>query len=121
MAKRIEKFEDLEIWKLGMQLFRDVYNLVKESKDFGLKDQIIRSSLSVPSNIAEGFDRDSNKEFVRFLNISLSSCSELRTQLYALKSIGFIPGKISNEMIEKTKKLSAMIYKFIKARKELYE
>ena len=99
MAKRIEKFEDLEIWKLSMALFRDIYNVIKDNKNFGLKDQMIRSSLSVPSNIAEGFERESNKEFIRFLNIALGSCSELRTQLYAVQAIELIPKNECQDMM----------------------
>lgn len=120
MAKGIEKFGDLEIWKLSISLFRDIYNLIKDNKNFGLKDQIIRSSLSVPSNIAEGFERDSNKEFIRYLNIALGSCSELITKLYAIQAIELIPKKESQDLIERTRIISSMVYKFIKERKELY-
>ncbi len=60
----IKYFEDLEIWKMGMKLSLQVYNLCKECKDYGFKDQIQRAAVSIPSNIAEGFERQTNKEFI---------------------------------------------------------
>lgn len=81
MSVKIEKFEDLLIWKNAMDLCVNIYELAKSIKDFSLKDQIQRAAVSVPSNIAEGFDRGTNKEFIRFLYIAKGSCSEVRTQL----------------------------------------
>lgn len=116
MSKRIEKFEDLNVWKEGMRLAVQLYKELKGCKDFGLKDQIQRASVSIPSNIAEGFERSSNKDFIRFLYISKSSTGELRTQLYLCREIGLIPKKRCNELIEDTRKISAMLYNFIKTR-----
>lgn len=68
--KKIEKFEDYEVWKRFMRLAVDIYQNLKDCKDFGLRDQMQRSAVSIPSNFAEGYERQSNKEFIRFLYIS---------------------------------------------------
>ncbi|SFD75151.1 four helix bundle protein [Pseudoalteromonas denitrificans] len=76
------KFEDLDVWKRSARLSSEIYKQFASCKDFGFKDQITRSSLSVPSNIAEGYERYSNKDTIRFLYYSKGSSAELRTQLY---------------------------------------
>ena len=116
MSEKIEKFEDLKIWKEGMLLTIKLYNQLAGCKYFGLCDQIKRASVSISSNIAEGFERNTNKDFIRFLYISKSSAGELRTQLYLCRELGLIPKKECNELIEHTRKISAMIYNFIKTR-----
>jgi four helix bundle protein len=81
----IEKFEDIEGWKLGRQICQRIYDLVGTGtlgKDFSLKDQMFRSSGSIMDNVAEGFDGGSNAEFVRFMQYSKRSCSEVQSQLY---------------------------------------
>lgn len=81
---RIDSFEDLEVWKSAMDLAEMVYKLTNTtelSKDFGLRDQIRRSAVSVPSNISEGFERNANNQFIYFLVIAKGSCGECRTQL----------------------------------------
>ena len=90
MSNVVHKFEDLNVWKEAMLLTRDVYRELKNCKNFGLRDQMQRSAVSIPSNIAEGFERNSNKEFIRFLYIALGSCAELRTQLYITIDIEII-------------------------------
>ena len=72
MKDKIEKFEDLKIWQASVELAVSLYRELANCKDYGLRDQMQRSAVSIPSNIAEGFDRNSNKEFVRFLKISKS-------------------------------------------------
>lgn len=114
----MNRFEDLEIWKRSYQLCCKVYGEFSELKDFGFKDQITRSSLSVPSNIAEGFERDSNKEFIRFLYIAKGSCGELRTQLKIALSIGYLNEEIGSKMISETEEISYMLNAFIKKRKQ---
>ncbi len=79
MKQKIEKFEDLVIWQDGVTIAVEIYALFNNSKDFGFRDQIQRSSVSIPSNIAEGYDRQTNNEFIRFLRIAKGSCAELRT------------------------------------------
>ena len=111
MGNKIERFEDLQIWKDSVTIAVEVYALFKDSKDFGFRDQIQRSSVSVPSNIAEGYDRQSNNEFIRFLRIAKASCAELRTQLIIAQRVGMV--RDVNVLIERTKSLSAMIQKLI--------
>ena len=76
------KFEDLDVWKYASRLATDVLKMTEDMKHFGFRDQITRSSLSVPSNIAEGAERNSTKELLQFLSYAKGSCGELRTQLY---------------------------------------
>ena len=85
-------------------------------KDFGLRDQIQRSAVSVPSNIAEGFERHSNKEFIPYLRIAKSSCAELRTQLIIANEIKLFSNQ---NMIEETKRISAMIQNMISYRQTI--
>ena len=117
---KVKQFEDLEVWKESMRLTVEIYNQLKSCKDFSLRDQIHRSAISIPSNIAEGFDRKSNKEFIQFLYISKGSCSELRTQLYLTSEIGVIDRNIVGNFVERTRKISAMLYNLIKTRKEKF-
>mgnify|MGYP003746485861 FL=1 len=97
-----------------------IYKSLKNCKDFGLRDQLQRSAVSIPSNIAEGFDRKGNKEFIQFLYIAKGSCSELRTQLYIAVEVGIIEKTLGEDYIEVTKKISAMLYKLIQVRKEQF-
>lgn len=82
---KIEKFEDIESWKLARELTKDIYKITKLnnfSKDYGLKDQIHRASVSIMANISEGFDSSSDKSFINFLNYSYRSASEVQSLLY---------------------------------------
>ena len=108
-------FEDLDIWKEAMKICKDVYSLFKECKDYGLKDQIQRSAVSIPSNIAEGYERKGSKETIQFLYIAKGSCGEMRTQLYLAILLEFIDKKIGLELVEKSKLLSVKIYNFIQS------
>lgn len=81
----IQRFEDLEAWKIARELTKDIYGLTRNDRffrDFGLRDQICRSSVSIMSNVAEGFERDGDKEFVNFLSIAKGSAGETRSLLY---------------------------------------
>ena len=119
MDKKEFNFEDLDIWKEGMRLSVSIYKLMKNCKDFGFKDQIQRASVSIPSNIAEGFERQTNKEFIQFLYISKGSCGELRTQIYLAKELEYLNWEDYKTMLEQSKFLSAKIQNFIKTRKTL--
>jgi hypothetical protein len=70
MSEGIGRFEDLKVWKEAMHLSAELYKSLKDCKNYGLRDQIFRSAVSIPSNIAEGFERQSNKEFIQFLYIA---------------------------------------------------
>jgi four helix bundle protein len=118
MVKKIGKFEDLQVWKEGMLLTTKIYTSLVNCSDFGLRDQMQRAAVSVPSNIAEGYERNSNKEFIQYLFIAKGSCAELRTQIYLAIKIGILNGSIGNELLELTKKISAMLMNLIKTRKE---
>jgi four helix bundle protein len=118
MVKKIEKFEDLQVWREGMQLAIKLYNSLANCSDFGLRNQMQRSAVSIPSNIAEGYERNSNKEFIQHLFIAKGSCAELRTQTYIAIKAGILKDLIGNEILESTKKISAMLAKLIKTRKE---
>ena len=76
------KCENLDVWKRASKLSADIYIYFKNNSDYGFKDQITRSSLSIASNIAEGIERYSNKETIRFLDIARGSCAELVTQIF---------------------------------------
>lgn len=92
MAK-FRTFEELEVWQYGMNLCEQVYALSENSvfsKDFSLRDQIRRSAISIPSNISEGFERGSEKQFIYFLVIAKGSCGELRTQLNLANRLKYI-------------------------------
>ena len=121
MAGSITTFEDLEVWKRGCQFAVDVYVANYASKDFGLKDQMQRSAVSIPSNIAEGCERDSTPDFIKFLRYSKGSCGELRTQLYisdrVRKKLSQPALDGSREMICETKELSKMLQGLINALK----
>jgi four helix bundle protein len=112
-------FEDLEVWKRGCQLAVDVCVATHASKNYGLKDQMQRSAISIPSNIAEGAERDSEGDFIRFLRISKGSCGELRTQLYiserVQKALDQEPIIGSREMIKETREISAMLQGLIRS------
>lgn len=83
----IKTFEDLDVWKRGCQLAVEIISDFNNHSNLSLKDQIQRSALSIPSNIAEGAERDSTADYIRFLRYSKGSCGELRTQLYIAQRI----------------------------------
>jgi len=113
----IGKFEDLEIWKEGMRVSVKIYEVLQKCKDYGLRDQMQRAAVSIPSNIAEGFERQTNKEFIQFLYIAKGSCGELRTQLYLAKELKIITEEDFTTLLSKLIQLSSMIANFIKTRK----
>jgi four helix bundle protein len=82
-------FEDLDVWKRSAGLSADIYNELKQLNDFVFKDQITRPGLSIPSNIAEGLERNSDKEKVNFLSYTKGSCDGLRTQVYIGMKVGY--------------------------------
>ena len=84
------RFEDLEVWKRGVELSASIYLKLKELRDYGFKDQITRSGLSIPSNVAEGFERATQKEAMAFLSYAKGSSGELRTQIHIGMDIGYI-------------------------------
>ena len=80
----ISKFEDIESWKLSKELNLELFRIFENSKMYSLKDQILRASISIMNNIAEGFERQTNKEFKQFLYIAKGSAAEVRSMLYLI-------------------------------------
>jgi len=111
------KCEKLDVWKKAARLSVDVYKVFAFCKDFGFKDQITRSSLSIPSNIAEGMEKVSLQEQIRFLDIAKGSAAEFATQTYIAIEIDYIEKSIGKEWIEKIDHLIAMITKLQQALK----
>jgi four helix bundle protein len=112
----VKNFEDLNVWKQARQLTQEVYHLTKTdkfSKDFALRDQIRRATISVMSNIAEGFERGGNQEFIQFLYIAKASCGEVRSQLYVALDQGYAPQSGSEKLFQLFKRLSGMISNLI--------
>ncbi|APE32089.1 four helix bundle protein [Halomonas aestuarii] len=104
------QFEDLQVWKRSARLCADVYIQLKSCRDFGFKDQITRSALSIASNIAEGYERESEKDRVRFLSYSKGSCGELRTQIYIGIEIGYISKPLGHKWAQETLEISKMLH-----------
>ncbi len=111
----INKFEDIIAWQKAQDLAVEIYFIFKDSRDFGFKDQIQRASVSVSNNIAEGFDRMSDKEFVRFLYIALSSCSEVKSMLYLTERLNYLNSDQTKPIIDKTNEIGKIIRGLIKA------
>ena len=111
-------FEEIAAWQMGRDLVIKVYEVTREggfAKDWGLKDQIQRAAVSICSNIAEGFERRGNKEFVNFLWIAKGSSAEVSSQLYHLRDLELIDDKQFQELYELCKLIGASIYKLIAA------
>ena len=106
-------FEDLEVWKRSARLRADIYKTLANLKDFGFKDQITRSGLSIPSNIAEGAARKNKAEFIQFLHIALGSSSELETQLIISKNLNY--SKTINGLLSKITNIRKMTFGLIKS------
>lgn len=107
-----KKIEDMDVWKRGCRLAIEIYNATNNrsfDRDWGLRDQIRRSAVSIPSNIAEGYERESSAEFKRFLLIAKGSCGELRTQLYIAQALDYILKTKVEQMIDECKEISSMM------------
>jgi four helix bundle protein len=105
-------FEDLPIWKESRDLTVGIYKLTNEgklAKDWCLTNQIRSASLSISSNIAEGFDRSSRKEFIRFLYIAKGSVSEVRSQILVCIELGYVEKNESKILLDRTKSLAKQI------------
>ncbi|MGC4005156.1 MAG: four helix bundle protein [Pirellulales bacterium] len=101
-------FEDLEVWKRSCQLAVHVYESLRETREFGLRDQMQRAAVSIASNIAEGHER-TTKDFQRFLSISRGSAAELRTQCYIAAKIGVISAQQMADFVTELKEISKML------------
>jgi len=111
-----QSFEELEVWKRGCALAVFVYECLSESRDFGLRDQMQRAAVSIPSNMAEGYER-SGKDFCRFLSIAKGSAAELRTQAYIASKTKLITSDQMAHIVDETKQLSRMLQALSNSRK----
>jgi four helix bundle protein len=104
-----QSFEELEVWKRGCRLAVEICQAVGESRQFALRDQMHRAAISVPSNIAEGCEQDSKRDFIRFLRIAKGSAAELRTQTYIAQKLKMIAKPEADRWIGELKEISAML------------
>ena len=111
------KFEDLDVWRRAARMSAELYKFARNLNDWGFRDQLGRSGLSIPSNIAEGFERESNKECLNFLSYAKGSCGELRTQIYIGIEAGYIPKEQGHKWIQETQEISLMLAGLIKTRR----
>lgn len=109
-------FEEINVWQNARVLVRDVYAVTRSgdfAKDYGLKDQIQRAAISICSNIAEGFERRGNREFVKFLWIAKGSAAEVCSQLHNAKDIGYITDEQFKSIYDSAKQIGGMIFNLI--------
>jgi four helix bundle protein len=113
---KIQRFEDLEAWKIAREVTKEVYRISKNDlfiNDYGLRNQICRASVSIMSNIAEGFERDGDKEFINFLSIAKGSVGEVRSQLYVALDQNYISESefkhIYDKVVENSRIISGLI------------
>ena len=114
---KIRKFEDIESWKRARQLTNQIYQTTgtgKFARDFGLKDQVRRASISIFSNIAEGFERGGDKEFLQFLAMAKGSCGEVRAQLYIAFDQGYLAQDVFEGLAKNTVEIGQLISGFMK-------
>lgn len=117
MGKEINRFEDLECWQQARKIVNRVYRVCRVGefrRDYGLVDQMKRAALSIMANIAEGFSRKGNKEFIQFLFIAKSSAAELQSHLYVGLDQGYIHQPQFDELYEGADKVQRQISNFIK-------
>jgi four helix bundle protein len=114
---KITRFEELNIWKLSLKITKVVYDLTSKKefiREFALKDQIRRAAVSISSNIVEGFEKNNNNEFIRYLKIAKGSVGELRNQIYICRDIKYISlnefKTINSELMTLASQIGAFIY-----------
>jgi four helix bundle protein len=114
---KITRFEDIESWKKARKLTSEIYKITATgdfARDFGLKDQIRRASVSILSNIAEGFERGGDKEFLHFLAIGKGSCGEVRAQLYVALDQGYLSREGFDQLSSNATEVSQLLSGFIR-------
>ncbi|MFH1286744.1 MAG: four helix bundle protein [Candidatus Magasanikbacteria bacterium] len=112
---KVDKFEDIIAWQKAGKLSIQIYRAFKNNRDFGFRDQIRRASVSIMNNIAEGFERQSNKEFVRFLYIAKGSCGEVRSMLYIAIKLSYISDKEFQDFYGTSVEISKILSGLIKS------
>ena len=114
---KIERFEDIQAWQKARELVKSVYRITSRggfAKDYSLKDQIRRASVSIISNIAEGFARQTNKEFSQFLHIALGSVAEVQSQLYVAQDLNYVSKEEFGRIYELSSEVARLVTGFIK-------
>lgn len=109
----IRNFEDLEIWQLARKLLINIYNDFKACKDYNIKNQVLSAGLSIKKNIAEGFGRESDKEFKQFLTIAKGSCSEVKSMYYTAEDQKYVSAEIAADRRRQTTILHIKLSNFI--------
>ena len=116
--KKIERFEDLLVWQKGMEIVKQVYLISKEGelcRDFALRDQLRRAAISIPTNIAEGFERSSRKEYVNFLNYAKGSTGEVSSLLNVAFDLGYLEHSQHEALRQAVMELSCYLFNQIKS------
>lgn len=111
----VKRFEDLIAWQKSQNFSLQIYLHFRELKDYAFKDQICRASVSISNIIAEGFDRSSNADFIRFLYMATGSVSEVRSMLYLAKRLSYIETAHGQQLIDQSNELSKIVYGLIKS------
>jgi four helix bundle protein len=111
---KIDRFEEIIAWQKAKDLTLRLYLLFKDTRDFAFRDQICRASLSIMNNIAEGFERNSDKEFKHFLFIAKGSSGEVRSMLYLAADLKYIDTITFNELLESSTEISRLLSGLIK-------
>ncbi len=111
-------FEELEIWQKAEKLALKIYQTMFQIKDYGFKDQIQRASVSIMNNIAEGFERETDDDFARFLSYSKGSCGEVRSMLHLAKGLSYIDSNYAEQLRQETIELSKQIKSLMKYLKQ---
>ena len=111
----ITKFENLIVWEKSQVFALKIYSFFSQIKDHAFKDQITRASVSISNNIAEGFERESSKEFARFLKIAQSSVGEVRSMLHLSSKLDYLKNEEANELISQSIEISKMLFSLRKS------
>jgi four helix bundle protein len=111
---KVNRFEDIIAWQKGKELSVSIYKIFSKSKDYGFRDQILRASVSVMNNIAEGIERKSNSEFKQFLFIAKGSCGEIRSMLYLALELQTLSKQEFTDLINLSEDISRLLSDFIK-------
>jgi four helix bundle protein len=110
---RQDGFESLRVWQNARILVNSIYDIMKDNKDFGFRDQIQRASISIMNNIAEGFESGSDKMYIRYLMIAKASCSEVRSMLYICLDRNFCTQESFDDLRECTIQISSQLFKLL--------
>ena len=113
----IEKFEDVIAWKKSKELVMNIYKQFNQCRDYSYKDQIQRAAISIMNNIAEGFERRTNKELINFLYIAKGSCGEVRSMLYLARELNYITDIENEKLMISCVEISRILAGFIKSLK----